>query len=136
MAGKKKGKKKVKQSLTALFAEHGISMSESKELLWDEPTIISEEVAVESIRVSEKYEDSVYAIVRDGDKSRLVSFAKGEVDLNDFTKDEDNILTDAPETISLGIVTALRDDDDLQVRDLQNELVDVIEGTQALRAYL
>ena len=121
--------------ISAIFAQHGIAMSESLEKLWGEPKIIATDVAIESLRASTTYKDSYYCIVRDGDVSRLVSFPSGDIDEDEFAFDGD-IATNPPASVNIGILTAIRDDDDLQVRDLQDELVDVVEGTEVLRAYL
>ena len=71
------------------------------------------------IRVSDKYEDSVFAIIREGRESKPVSFAQGELDPKDLETDDNGVVTGGLEglTFSLAEVTALSDREDLGISE-------------------
>lgn len=112
------------KSLIQLIKAKGFEVSKQKTKLWSEPEMIKENLAidsVESIRVSKKYEDSIFAIVRDGDESKLIPFAKDELVIDDLVYDEDTGIVDPEESgledskLSLGLVTAMREDKELGI---------------------
>ena len=122
----KDAKTASKTTLAELLEAKGVEMSEQKTKLWSEPDMVKENVKptfFESMRVSTEYENSVYAIYREGGKSKLISFARDEVDIDDLVFDEESGKIDIEEsgledqTFSIGVVTALRDDDDFGIAE-------------------
>jgi len=129
-------------NLGKAFKEHGIAVSEQKTKLWSKPEIIVEELTSEDFELYINDEHDVlsaFVRVETDEGSRLIGFAPGELDAEKYTYDSETGKVKSKDykdlTLSLGIVTAVRDDDDLQVRDLNNDLVDVEEGIQTLKAY-
>lgn len=123
------------KSLIQLIKAKGFEVSKQKTKLWSEPEMIKENLSidsVESIRVSKKYEDSIFAIVREGDESKLIPFAKDELVIDDLVYDEDTGIVDPEESgledskLSLGLVTAMREDKEL----------DIDKGETALKFYV
>lgn len=95
---------------------------EPKTKLWSEPKIVAEGFtasAFEFIQVSKNYENSVYAGIREGDEISFVSFAEGELPIEDLVYDEKTHMVDIKasrlddELFAFGEVTALRDENDL-----------------------
>lgn len=127
MAGKTKAKGAKAPKTTGLLAKiksAGFEVSEQKTKLWSEPEFIAEGLqsdSFESLRVSLEYEDSVFAIIREGDESTIVPFMRDELDVDDLVYDEDTGIIDADasnlseDTFAIGVVTALRDDDDFSI---------------------
>ena len=101
----------AKLNLISLIKAKGHEVSQQFTKLWSEPEILAEgiEPSQLEIRVSTDYEDSVYAIIREGRESKLVSFAQGELDPSDLETDDNGVVTDGLEglTFSLAEVTAL-----------------------------
>jgi len=109
----------------------GFEVSTQKTKLWSKPEYIAEEVTVdsfESLRVSLEYEDSVFAIIREGEDSTIVPFMRDEIDIADLVYDEESGIIDAEEsgltdqTFSIGVVTALRDDEDFGIDEGDKKL--------------
>ena len=71
------------------------------------------------IRVSDKYKDSVYAILRDGKESVIVPFAQDELDPSDLETDDNGVVTGGLDgvTFTLAEVTALADREDLGISE-------------------
>ena len=113
MTKKKIDAKAPKLSLIGLIKAKGFEVSQQWEKLWSEPEIISEGIASDEyeIRVSDKYKDSVYAIIRDGKESRVVPFAEGELEVKDLKVDDKGVVIEGLEelTFSLAVVTAISD---------------------------
>ena len=74
--------------------------------------------------MSADYVDSVYAIVRGGGESKLVSFAQGELDPGTLTVDDNGVVIEGLEglTFSLAEVIALSDRADLNVKEGDKKL--------------
>ena len=119
MAKKEIGAKAPQMSLLSLIESKGYEVSQQYEKLWSEPELIAEgiEPSAIEIRVSDKYKDSVYAILREGKKSKLVPFAQDELDPKDLETDDDGIVTGGLDgmTFTLAEVTALSDREDLKI---------------------
>ena len=119
MAKKEKGAKAPQLSLLGLIKAKGHEVSTQFEKLWSAPEIIAEGINPSQleIRVSDKYEDSVYAIIREGKESKLVPFAQGELDPSDLETDDDGIVIRGLDdlTFTLAEVTALSDREDLKI---------------------
>ena len=113
--------KTSKLSLLGLIESKGYSVSEQWEKLWSAPETLAEgiEPSTIEIRVSDKYEDSVYAILREGKKSKLVPFAQGELDPSDLETDDNGVVTGGLDdmTFTLAEVTALADREDLGISE-------------------
>ena len=120
MAKKETGAKAPKLSLLGLIESKGYSVSEQWEKLWSAPETLAEgiEPSTIEIRVSADYADSVYAIIRGGGESKLVSFAQGELDPETLTVDDNGVVIEGLEglTFSLAEVIALSDRADLNVK--------------------
>ena len=82
MAKKEIGAKAPQMSLLDIIESRGYEVSEQFEKLWSAPETLAEgiEPSTIEIRVSDKYKDSVYAILRYGRKSKIVPFAQDELD--------------------------------------------------------
>ena len=119
MAKKEIGAKAPQMSLLGIIKSKGYTVSEQWEKLWSEPELLAEgiEPSQIEIRVSDKYEDSVYAIIREGKKSKLVPFAQDELDPKDLETDDNSVVVGGLEglTFSLAEVTALSDREDLGI---------------------
>ena len=130
MAKKEIGAKAPKMSLLGIIKSKGYKVSEQWEKLWSSPETLAEgiEPSQLEIRVSDKYEDSVYAILRDGRESVIVSFAQGELDPSDLETDDNGVVTGGLDgmTFTLAEVTALADREDL----------DISEGETRLKLYV
>ena len=141
-----KAKAPKKLSLLEALSAKGVVMSEKKSTLWDEPDMVDITLEADEVEIRVKEYDngdtSLYAILREGDMSRAVGFAPGEletndVDVDDLDTDDDGIVTNWKHKIQLGIVTALRDDNDLSYTDLENvKHSSISEGDQSLKAYI
>ena len=113
-------------SLLGILKQAGLETSVQKTKLWSEPKFVAEDLSVsafEFIQVSKKYENSVYAVIREGDESILIPFNRDEFNMEDLVLDEDNKvnvdlsgLTD--EVFAIGIVTALRDENDFEGKSI------------------
>ena len=121
MAKKEIGAKAPQLSLLGLIESKGYSVSVQWEKLWSAPETLAEgiEPSTIEIRVSDKYEDSVYAILRDGKKSKLVPFAQDELDPKDLETDDNGVVTGGLDgmTFTLAEVTALADREDLGISE-------------------
>ena len=121
MAKKEIGAKAPQLSLIGLIKSKGYKVSEQWEKLWSEPTTLSEGLTPSEfeIRVSAKYEDSVYAIIRDGKESVIVPFAQDELDPSDLETDDNGVVTGGLDgmTFTLAEVTALSDREDLGISE-------------------
>ena len=113
------GAKAPQMSLLGLIESRGYKVSEQWEKLWSSPETLAEgiEPSTIEIRVSDKYEDSVYAILREGKKSVIVPFAQDELDPEDLETDDNGVVTGGLEgkTFSLAEVIALSDREDLNI---------------------
>ena len=130
MAKNLTGAKAPQLSLLDLIKSRGYEVSEQFEKLWSEPELIAEgiEPSAIEIRVSDKYEDSVFAIIRDGRSSKIVSFTQGELDPSDLVVDDNGIVIEGLEglTFALAEVTALSSREDLSIS----------EGDKRLKLYV
>ena len=121
MAKKEMGAKAPQLSLIGLIESRGYEVSEQFEKLWSAPETLAEgiEPSTIEIRVSDKYKDSVYAILRDGRKSKIVPFAQDELDPKGLETDDDGIVTGGLDgmTFTLAEVTALSDRKDLGISE-------------------
>ena len=110
MAKKEMGAKAPKLSLIGLIESKGFEVSQQWRKLWSSPEIIAEGIvpSAHEIRVSPEYENSVFAIIREGDKSKIVPFAQDELDPSDLETDDNGVVTGGLEglTFSLAVVTA------------------------------
>ena len=118
---KKMGAKAPQMSLLGIIKSKGYTVSEQFEKLWSSPETLAEgiEPSTIEIRVSDKYADSVYAILRDGKESVIVPFAQNELDPKDLETDDDGIVTGGLDgmTFTLAEVTALADREDLGISE-------------------
>ena len=109
----------AKMSLIGLIEAKGHEVSIQFEKLWSEPEFLAEgiEPSQLEIRISKDYKDSVYAIIREGKKSKLVPFAQDELDPSDLETDDDGVVTGGLDdlTFTLAEVTALSDREDLSI---------------------
>ena len=126
MAKEKNSAKAPKLSLIGLIKSKGFEVSQQWEKLWSEPTTLAEGLTPSEfeIRVSDKYEDSVYAIIRDGKESVIVPFAQGELDPSDLETDDNGVVTGGLDglTFTLAEVTALSDREDLGISEGDKKL--------------
>lgn len=136
-------------NLGKVFKKHGIAISEQKTKLWSTPEMIAENLKSKDFEVYVKTHTGtgankveldmpyMFIVVQVEEGSRAVSFAPGQVDPEDFTWDSNTgIVKDFDDEINIGIVTALRDDEDLTMYDLNNDKVEVEKGVQTLKAYV
>ena len=127
-------------NLIGLIKARGHEVSTQFEKLWSEPELIAEgiEPSAIEIRVSDKYKDSVFAIIRDGKESKLVPFAEGELDPKGLETDDDGIVTGGLDglTFSLAEVTALSDRPDLGKKDATGKPVGIKKGSKELKLYV
>ena len=128
-----KAAKKAAKSVNLIekIKELGFEVSTQKTKLWSEPEFIADGLTIDSfdsLRVSLEYEDSVYAILRSGNESKIVPFMRDELDVNDLVFDEDTGIINPEEsgltemTFSLGFVTAMRDDEDFEISEGDRKL--------------
>ena len=121
MVKKEKGAKAPQLSLIGLIKSKGYAVSEQFEKLWSAPETLAEgiEPSQLEIRVSDKYKDSVYAILRDGRVSVIVPFAQDELDPKGLETDDNGVVTGGLDgmTFSLAEVTALADREDLGISE-------------------
>ena len=107
-------------NLIGLIKAKGHEVSQQFTKLWSEPEIMAEGILPSQleIRVSADYADSVYAIIRGGGESKLVSFVQGELDPETLTVDDNGVVIEGLEglTFSLAEVIALSDRTDLNVK--------------------
>ena len=119
MAKGKTGAKAPQLSLIGLIKAKGYEVSTQFDKLWSEPELLAEgiEPSTIEIRVSDKYKDSVYAILRDGKESVIVPFAQDELDPSDLETDDNGVVTGGLDdlTFTLAEVTALSDREDLKI---------------------
>ena len=118
-------------SLLSKIKAAGFEVSKQKTILWSAPELIEEGMkaeAFESLRVSDKYENSIYAVYREDDESKLISFAKDQLNIDDLEFDDKGIITSGLDglTFAVGIVTAIRDDEELGID----------KGQQMLKLYV
>ena len=117
-------------NLIGLIKAKGHEVSQQFTKLWSEPEIMAEGILPSQleIRVSADYADSVYAIIRGGRESKLVSFAQGELDPGTLTVEDNGVVIEGLEglTFALAEVTALSDREDLGIS----------EGDTRLRLYV
>ena len=113
-------------NLIGLIKAKGHEVSQQFTILWSEPEIMAEGILPSQleIRVSADYADSVYAIIRGGGESKLVSFAQGELDPETLTVDDNGVVIEGLEglTFSLAEVIALSDRADLNVKKMDKKL--------------
>ena len=121
MTKKEMGAKAPQMSLLDIIESRGYEVSEQFEKLWSAPETLAEgiEPSTIEIRVSDKYKDSVYAILREGRKSKIVPFAQDELDPSGLETDDNGVVTGGLEglTFSLAEVTALSDREDLGISE-------------------
>ena len=117
-------------NLIGLIKAKGHEVSQQFTKLWSEPEIMAEGILPSQleIRVSADYADSVYAIIRGGGESKLVSFAQGELNPETLTVDDNGVVIEGLEglTFSLAEVIALSDREDLGIS----------EGDKRLKLYV
>ena len=113
-------------NLIGLIKAKGHEVSQQFTKLWSEPEIMAEGILPSQleIRVSADYADSVYAIIRGGGESKLVSFVQGELDPKTLTVDDNGVVIEGLEglTFSLVEVIALSDRHDLNVKEGDKKL--------------
>ena len=113
-------------NLIGLIKAKGHEVSQQFTKLWSEPEIMAEGILPSQleIRVSADYADSVYAIVRGGGESKLVSFVQGELDPETLTVDDNGVVIEGLDglTFTLAEVTALSDRADLNVKEGDKKL--------------
>ena len=140
MAKEKTGAKAPQLSLLGLIKAAGGEVSVKFSKLWSAPEIIAEgiEPSQIEIRVSTDYENSIFAILEDGDESRLVPFASGELDIADLETDDNGVVTGGLEglTLTLAKVTALSDRPDLGKKDATGKPVGIKKGNIDFRLYV
>lgn len=125
-----KRKAKTNASALSLIRKAGFAdkISKQKTKLWE----IEEEIATLSpdqfdFYVSQKFDGNCFVIVREGDESVLVPFITGQIDGDDYDVDDDNgLVRTFDEEVSLVLVRAQRDDEELGIT----------EGDTNLRAVL
>ena len=121
MAKERKGAKAPQMGLLGIIKSKGYTVSEQWEKLWSSPETLAEGIKPSQleIRVSDKYEDSVYAILRDGRESVIVPFAQDELDPSDLETDDNGVVTEGLDgmTFTLAEVTALSDREDLGISE-------------------
>ena len=119
MAKKEIGAKAPQMSLLGIIKSRGYEVSEQWEKLWSAPEVLAEgiEPSTIEIRVSDKYEDSVYAILREGKNSVIVPFAQDELEISNLETDDNGVVTGGLDglTFTLAEVTALSDREDLKI---------------------
>ena len=119
MAKKEMGAKAPQMSLLDIIESRGYEVSEQFEKLWSSPETLAEgiEPSQLEIRVSDKYEDSVYAILREGRKSKIIPFAQDELDPSDLETNDNGVVIGGLDdlTFTLAEVTALSDREDLGI---------------------
>ena len=107
--------------LISLIKAKGHEVSQQFTKLWSAPEIIAEGIvpSAHEIRVSPEYENSVFAIIREGDKSKIVPFAQDELDPSDLETDDNGVVTGGLDdlTFTLAEVTALSDREDLGISE-------------------
>lgn len=142
----------IKLNLGKAFNKAGIATIASKTKLWpSEPDeLVAEDLnfgedkkTKESLSLYVKeYDDgtlSPFVVFRDKTGSRSIGFAPDQVTPEDWEYDAETGLVDedsADFAINIGIVKALRDDDELEVRDLNGDKVPVTEGLQVPKVYV
>ena len=121
MTKKEMGAKAPQMSLLDIIESRGYEVSEQFEKLWSAPETLAEgiEPSTIEIRVSDKYKDSVYAILRDGKESVIVPFAQDELDPSGLETDDNGVVTGGLDgmTFTLAEVTALSDREDLGISE-------------------
>lgn len=125
MATKKNLGSKATKSLFATIKEKGYSVSTAKTQLWEEGDTLAEGISEFDMYISQQYENSSFVIVREGDESLAVSFSKGEIDVEDYTTINDKGLVDKKDvefTITIKEVIALRDDEELGIKEGDTKL--------------
>ena len=88
--------------------------------------------------VSTDYEESIFTILRTGDESKLVPFAKGELDIANLETDDNGVVIEGLEglTLTLAKVTALSDRSDLGKKDATGKPVGIKKGSKELKLYV
>ena len=140
MAKGKTGAKAQELDLIGLIKSRGHEVSIQFDKLWSEPEIIAEGIKPSQIKilVSTEYAESIFTILRTGDESKLVPFAKGELDIADLETDDDGVVVGGLEglTFALAEVTALSDRPDLGKKDATGKPVGIKKGDISLRWYV
>ena len=124
MATAKNGGKATK-SLFDIIKEKGYEVSTAKTPLWEEGDTLAEGFSEFDLYISQQYENSSFVVVREGDESRAISFSKGEIDVEDYTTINDKGLVDKKDvefTITIKEVIALRDDEELGIKEGDTKL--------------
>ena len=125
MATKKNLGSKATKSLFEIIKDKGYSVSTAKTPLWEEGDTLAEGISEFDMYISQQYENSSFVIVREGDESLAVSFSKGEIDVEDYTIINDKGLVDKKDvefTITIKEVIALRDDEELGIKEGDTKL--------------
>ena len=125
MATKKNLGSKATKSLFATIKEKGYSVSTAKTPLWEEGDTLAEGISEFDMYISQQYENSSFVIIREGDESLAVSFSKGEIDVEDYATINDKGLVDKKDvefTITIKEVIALRDDEELGIKEGDTKL--------------
>ena len=140
MAKKEIGAKAPQLDLIGLIKSRGHEVSTQFEKLWSEPEIIAEGITPSQIKimVSTDYKESIFTILRTGDESKLVPFAKDELDIANLKIDDDGVVVGGLEdlTFALAEVTALSDRPDLGKKDATGKPVGIKKGDISLRWYV
>lgn len=108
-------------NLISLIKAKGYEVSTQFDKLWSAPETLAEgiEPSTIEIRMSSKYKDSVYAILRDGKESVIVPFAQDEISTTALAVDNNGVVIGGLEdmTFTLAEVTALADREDLGISE-------------------
>lgn len=133
MADLKKNKAgKPALSLFDLIKKAGFEsqISKQKTKLWGEPTLIQEDLEDFDFYISQLYSGSSFVVLREGTESIAVSMASDEISEEQLASydvvNDKGLVEDVDFSINIGVVTALRDDDELGIS----------AGEQKLKAYL
>ena len=103
------------KALKALKNE-GYELFVPKDKLWDLSNVVAEEVKVDSVRLSKKFENQVSIVLEDEDgHDQFIPVPMGEIDANDYDVDKDGNLTDYKGTFDLVKAVALRDDAEFNI---------------------
>ena len=128
MATVKKGGKATKSLFETLEAK-GYEVSTSKTPLWQEVETLAEGHDNFDFYISTQYENSAYVVAREGEKSKLIPFYRGEIDVEDYETSNAKGLVSKDTydfTITIKEMEALRDDEELGIK----------EGDKVLRAFV
>lgn len=125
----------LRAALQAMGVERKVFVP--KEKLWSPPLEAVVEDHTNFVVKAKTHEDglSVYAIL-DGDI--MVSFAPGQVKVENLDINADNVVTNFPgRALDIAVVEATRDEPELEgVTSLAGDFVKIIKGVKTLKAYI